>query len=75
MICYFNSRPNFSIYFVSVKCFCFVVARTKKTATFSGSDYLHYNFTTRGEAIVSDRESIKLSFKTSSGDGLLFYTG
>lgn len=45
-------------------------------ATFSGADFLTYNLTSRGESIVSkEREIIKFSFKTSSGNGLMFYTG
>lgn len=51
------------------------VEHEQTIATFFGAEYLHYNFTGKGEAVVSNVEIIRLSFKTTSGEGLLFYTG
>ncbi|XP_068083571.1 neurexin 1 [Anabrus simplex] len=45
-------------------------------ATFRGSEFLSYDLSrTGGEPIVSNQDSITLSFKTRQPSGLLFYTG
>jgi len=51
----------------------FVVAEDT-TATFSGSEFIYYNFTEE-QALSYTKEIIQLQFKTVIGDGLLFYTG
>lgn len=52
-----------------------VVELEPTLATFSGAEFLHYNYTTHGDASASTEETVRLSFKTSFGNGLLFYTG
>ncbi|KAE8750773.1 hypothetical protein FOCC_FOCC002483 [Frankliniella occidentalis] len=45
-------------------------------ATFRGTEYLSYDLSrTGGEPIVSTQDTVSLSFKTRSPNGLLFYTG
>ena len=54
-----------------------ITAELKQVATFSGSEYISYNFRDDAADIKMDytSEEIKFEFKTESGDGLIFYTG
>ena len=54
----------------------YFTGRSVTEATLKGVDYLSYNFTGGISApIVSKRETVRLSFKTKTGDGFIFYTG
>ncbi|KAK7504775.1 hypothetical protein BaRGS_00003803, partial [Batillaria attramentaria] len=44
-------------------------------ATFFGAQYLSYNLSSRGDALVSNRDQVSLDFRTKQPNGLLFYTG
>ena len=54
-----------------------ITAELKQVATFSGSEYISYNFRDDAADIKMDytSEEIKFEFKTESGDALIFYTG
>lgn len=78
-------------YLFHVKCFVFysvsitdcadfvhlyLVAKAERNATFSGSEYISYNFTEKDDmSLQHQTEEIVFDFKTESGDGLLFFTG
>ncbi|KAK3926655.1 Neurexin-3, partial [Frankliniella fusca] len=53
-----------------------VADKAPPEATFRGTEYLSYDLSrTGGEPIVSTQDTVSLSFKTRSPNGLLFYTG
>jgi len=42
---------------------------------FNGVQYLTYDLTAKGDPIFSSNDRLSLYFKTTHGNGLLFYTG
>lgn len=53
----------------------YISEKVQLEATFSGAEYLSYDFTGRGDPIVSDEDEVSLHFKTRLSNSLLFYTG
>ncbi|XP_064621737.1 neurexin 1-like isoform X2 [Lineus longissimus] len=49
--------------------------RKPSIATFYGTHYLSYDLSSKGDPILSNRDTIIIEFKTRQSSGLLFYTG
>ena len=54
---------------------CHLSEKSHPAVTFYGSQYLSYDLSSYGGAIISSNDKITLSFKTHQSNAMLFYTG